>query len=159
MIRFLYIGLFFLFVNMGVGEREYHREYYPNGRLKAQGWEEHGLKQGYWKFYFPNGKSKEMGHFHNGKKSGYWYFNNQYGRLDKEGHYTNGKKSQWWIFYDEKERVDHKCQFHNGIKNGYYLKYKNGGLGSVIKFHNGTPLKEWHDLKSFKEDNDLSDLK
>jgi len=159
MIHFFHIGFLSLLINMGFGKKEYHWEHYPDGGLKAQGWEEHGFREGYWKFYFPNGKLKEMGHFQMGKKSGYWYFYDQHGRLDSEGHYIKGKKAQWWVFYDEKERINHKCPFNKGIKNGYCLKYKGGKLESVVKYHNGTSLKQWHDLQSFKEDNDLSELR
>ena len=37
--------------------------------------------------------------------------------------------------------------------------YKNEELISASKYSKGKKLKEWTDLKSFKRDNKLSDLK
>ena len=37
--------------------------------------------------------------------------------------------------------------------------YKNEKLVSASKFKAGKKIKEWTDLKSFKEENNLSDLK
>ena len=37
--------------------------------------------------------------------------------------------------------------------------YKNEALISAVKFKAGQKIKEWTDLKSFKKENKLSDLK
>jgi len=37
--------------------------------------------------------------------------------------------------------------------------YKNEKLTSAVKYSKGERIKEWTDLKSFKKENKLSDLK
>ena len=69
------------------------------------------------------------------------------------------KKINWWLFYDEQERINHKCQLKNNQKNGFCLMYKNEKLISAVKYKAGRKIKEWTDLKSFKEENSLSNLK
>ncbi len=157
MLRFI---LVFIFLTSPVSlKKEYHREYYENGIIKAQGWIKGDSKEGFWKFYFPNGKLKEQGHFKNNLKVGYWYFYNKEGKLDMEGHYVKGNMTKWWLFYDEKGKVNHKCQLHRGVKNGYCLKYKDEKLKSAEKYNNGKKIKEWYDFRSFKKENKLSDLR
>ncbi|MCK0192723.1 hypothetical protein [Arenibacter sp. F20364] len=139
--------------------RNYLREYYPNGALKAQGWEEKGLREGFWQFFHTNARLMEEGHYKKGIKSGYWYFYTPNGNLEKEGHYSNGDMTMWWLFYDVNGKIDHKCQLRKGIKDGYCLKYKDGKLISVVKYYKGQRIKEWQDFKSFKKENKLSDLR
>ncbi len=154
MSRFLI--LLFLCASLG---KSYHREFYENGQLKAQGWKKGDSKEDFWKFYYENGKISEQGHFKNNVKVGYWYAYDKTGRLKSEGHFDKGNKVNWWLFYDENQKVDHKCQLKDGIKNGYCLKYRNEELKSAEKYKNGKKIKEWFSFSSFKKENKLSDLK
>lgn len=115
-------------------EREYIRLYYPNGNVRAAGWIEDHLREGYWFFYSDNGT------------------------LEREGHYREGRPTDWWIYYDKDGKPAHKCQLEDGIKNGYCLKYTEGELSSASRYSQGRFVKEWKDLKSFKRENSLLDL-
>lgn len=132
------LALSFLFITMVPSKeikKTYHKEYYETGVLKAQGWKDGDIKTDYWFFYWPNGL------------------------LEKEGHFKMGKKADWWIFYDDRGVVVHKCQLSEGKKNGYCLMYMDEELTSAQKYANGKKIKEWYNLRSFKKENKLSDLK
>ena len=78
---------------------------------------------------------------------------------EKEGHFVNGIQSKWWIFYSKKGNTYQKCQIKNNKKNGYCLLYKKHKLTKAVKFKEGVKLKEWNNLSSFAEENNLNDLK
>lgn len=156
---FLFVGIFLFLGNPSQENARYHKEYYPSGKMEAEGWLWNGAKTAYWKYYHPNGKLAEEGHFGKGQREQYWHFYTKAGNPEKEGHYTDGKRTDWWLFYDANGKIDHKCQMKNGKKNGYCLKYQNEKLTSAEKFDNGDKIKEWHSFSSFKRENNLSDLK
>lgn len=156
----LFLGLCTL---IGTGQPKgasYSKEYDNNGKLIAEGWLNMEQKKvNYWTFYHPNGKKSEQGHYKNGKREKYWHFYQTTGKKAKEGHYDKGKMVKWWLFYDHQGRVNHKCQLSGGIKNGYCLKYNNEKLIAAQKYTNGKKIKEWYSLRSFKRENNLSDLR
>ncbi|RDY59419.1 toxin-antitoxin system YwqK family antitoxin [Flagellimonas nanhaiensis] len=137
----------------------YHREYYDNGLVKAEGWKQGDTKEDFWKHYFSNGKIQAQGHYKMDLKDGYWYFHNKEGKLEKEGHFKKGQQINWWLFYDANGKINHKCQLRNGVKNGYCLKYTDEELKSAEKYKNGKKIKEWFSFDNFKRENKLSDLK
>lgn len=57
----LALAIFFI-CSLGV-EKEYHKEFYDNGKIKSQGWKKADSKEAYWKYYHPNGKLMEQGHY------------------------------------------------------------------------------------------------
>ena len=86
----LYVFIFLLpLIASANSEAIYHKEYYGNNVLKAEGWLKDGEKVKYWKFYRPNGKIKSEGHYTAGKKSMYWFFYQANGEKLKEGSFTN----------------------------------------------------------------------
>jgi len=138
--------------------KKYVKEYDRNGNLKAEGWMLGENKDAYWKFYYPNNKLKKRGHFKDNTPIKYWYFYREDGIIESEGHYVNGFKNEWWLFYDKMGNVFHKCQLKNNKKNGYCFRYKNKKLIKAEKYKEGKKMKEWTDFKSFKKENNLSDL-
>ncbi len=152
------LAMFFLFSgNPSKENMRYYREYYQTGKPKAEGWVKAGAKTGYWKFYHDNGNVSEKGDYKNGQRHGYWYFYAPNRVRSKEGHYSNGEKVNWWLYYDTRGKIDYKCQLNVGKKDGYCLQYSNGDISSAIKYAQGKKIKEWHDLRSFKRENRLSD--
>lgn len=152
----LFVVMFSLSIS---AQKTYQKIYFDNGAIKEAGWLNKNEKTDYWKYYHSNGKIKKEGHYNNGQPSKYWYFYHQDGTKKSEGHYRNGLKNNWWLFYDDMEIINHKCQLKNNQKNGYYLMYKNKKLISARKYRAGKQIKEWTDLKSFKKENNLRDLK
>ncbi|MRI01803.1 hypothetical protein GH721_14775 [Kriegella sp. EG-1] len=152
-------SLFFFFGNTSGENIRYYKDYYETGKKKSEGWVKNGVKSGYWKFYHTNGNVAEKGHYENGIRVDYWYFYTPYKVRSKEGHYSRGKKTDWWLYYDKNGRLDYKCQLNTGIKNGYCIQYTNGEIASAIKYNKGKKIKEWRDIKSFKQENKLTDLR
>ena len=140
-------------------KKTYHKGYFKNGKLKEEGWVKNNLKSGYWKFYYTNGNLKKEGHFKKDLETKYWYFYNNDASKNKEGHYLAGKQHKWWLFYDTMGQINHKCQLKNNQKNGYCLIYKMDKLIKASKYKKGKKIKEWSDLKSFKKENSLFDLR
>ncbi|QMU65597.1 MAG: hypothetical protein GKR88_15785 [Flavobacteriaceae bacterium] len=156
--KILLIGFCFVLLK-AFSQKTYHKIYYKNGNLKEEGWIKKNKKNGYWKFYYENGVLKSKGHFKDNLETKYWYFFRKNSIKEKEGHYFSGKQNKWWLYYDDKGHIYHKCQLKDNKKNGYCLIYKMEKLTKVAKFQQGKKIKEWTDLKSFKKDNNLSDLK
>lgn len=151
-----------LFLFLGNASEEigmYHRDFYPTGKLKSEGWLNNGAKVEYWKFYHSNGRLSEEGHYKNDRRIAYWKFYTPIGKPVQEGHYENGEKSDWWLFYDANGKLIQKCQLSNGKKNGYCLQYMDETLTSAEKYQNDKKIKEWYSFSSFKKENSLSDLK
>lgn len=149
----------FSFGNSSEENSTYHKEYYQQGKIKAEGWVKNGLKEGYWKFYHRNGKLSEKGRYIKGQREEYWHFYNETGRPKQAGHYRTGQKSEWWLFFDAQGRINHKCQLDHGKRNGYCLQYMDEELTSAEKYQNGKKVKKWTSFSSFKRENKLSDLK
>lgn len=140
-------------------QKKYHKEYFENGKMKAEGWLKDNKKHGYWTFYHQNGNKKKEGHYKNDLAIKYWYFYRKNALKEKEGHYKNGKQQKWWLYYDTNGNINHKCQLKNNKKNGYCLVYDRQKLVKASKYKSGKKIKEWTDFSSFRRENNLSDLK
>ena len=79
--------------------------------------------------------------------------------MEKEGHFIHGKKVNWWVFYTKDGTLNYKCQFKNNQKNGYCLIYLKDKIVRIEKYNADKKINEWKDIKSFKKENNLSDLK
>ena len=77
--------------------KSYSKEYYSNGNMKAEGWINNSLKEGYWKFYYRNGKLQKEGHISKDRPIKYWYFYREDGKRESEGHFSKGIKHMWWL--------------------------------------------------------------
>ena len=153
------ITITFLLSSTASAQKTYHKSHYENGQLKEEGWIKNNKKTAYWKFYYKNGNLKKEGHFLEGFETKYWYFYHKDSSKEKEGHFKDGKQNDWWLFYNNFGVLNFKCQFKNNLENGYRLCYKNDELQKIEKYTNGQKINEWADLKSFKKENKLSDLK
>ncbi len=153
--------LFFFccFSSISIAQKNYVKEYYSNGAIKEEGWILNNYKTNYWKFYYKNGTLKKEGHFKKNLPTKYWYFYRKDASKEKEGHFVNGKQNQWWLYYDNEGNINHKCQLKDNKKNGYCLVYRKRKLIKAVKFENGKKVNEWTDFSSFRNENDLDDLK
>ena len=110
-------------------EREYLKNYYPNGKIMEEGWLENGKKNRYWLFYFDSGLKRE------------------------EGHYQDDKKTKWWIYYDNNQNILKKCEYKNNVLNGLTIIYHKGRIVAAEKYSMGGKIKTWNTLTEFKKDN------
>ncbi|WP_432411840.1 toxin-antitoxin system YwqK family antitoxin [Rasiella sp. SM2506] len=153
---FFYLGIIcspILFAANPFPEKNYQKEYYNNGTLKAEGWELGATKTDYWYFYYPNGEVASKGSFSNNKREGYWYFYDDNTTLLKQGHYQNGIAEDWWIFYDIATQTEKRFQFKNDKKNGFAFIYKKGRLKRAEAYKNNQKTGEWTSIFAFKKDN------
>ncbi len=154
------LTILFILISISVSaQKTYQKTFFENGTLKSEGWLEHDRKVDYWKFYYNNGTLQKEGHFINNNPGGFWFFYSINGNNESEGHYVNGQKRNWWRFYNNTGQIINKCQFLNDVKHGICLLYKGKKIVKAIKYENGVKIKEWTDLKAFKKENKLSDLK
>ena len=159
-LKFFFLATLFLsFGNPSEKATQYFKDFYKNGKVKAEGWLENGQKIGYWKFYHQNSTVSAQGYYKNGKREKYWYFYSSNKVRSMEGHYEKGKKTKWWLFYDKNGHINHKCQLSGGKKNGYCLQYLNEKLTSAEKYKNGKRIKKWTSYSGFRRENKLSDLR
>ncbi len=106
----------------------------------------------YVKNYFPNKKLKEEGWILDNKKTDYWFFYFENGNKKEEGHYNNNQKTNWWVYYDEKQIMTKKSEYKNGKPNGLSILYTNGQISKAEKYNNGKKIKTWTTLEDFKKD-------
>lgn len=150
--KLLFITLSLCMVMLsGSTEKEYSKEYYKNGTLKAEGWMENNQKNGYWKYYHPNATVQKKGPYHKGEKHGYWYFYSHENNLLKEGHFTNGTRNDWWVFHNGKDAL--KVQYQDGQREGYALVYEHNKLRKALKYEHDKKVGEWTSIIRFKIDN------
>lgn len=135
------------------GAKKYVKEFYNNGQLKAEGWQQMTVKTDYWIFYHPNGSIASKGHFKDNKRHGYWYFYHSEGALEKEGHFILNSAEDWWIFYEIGSSNKSKFQFKNNQKDGICLRYKNKKLVKAERYHKDQKMGEWTSVRSFRRDN------
>lgn len=157
--KYSFIAFFLLISSALFCQKKYVKNYFNNGILKEEGWLTNNQKTDFWKFYHKNGNLKKEGHFKNNLETKYWYFYTRNFVSEKEGHFTNGQKNNWWLFYDAAGNVNHKCQLKNNEKNGYCLLYRKKKIIKASKYKDGKKINEWTDFSSFKNENNLKDLR
>lgn len=132
-------------------EKAYVKEYSDTGILKAEGWIQDDVKEGYWVYYYAEGTPEKKGHYHKGKKHGYWYFYSHKNQLVKEGHFNEGMRDDWWTFYENDSHL--KVQYNKDKRDGFGLVYHNKKLKKALKFEEDKKVGEWSSLMSFRRDN------
>ncbi len=146
--------LFLLGMQAAFGmEKSYHKSYYPDGTIKAEGWLMDTQKVDFWIYYHPNGKVASKGHYKADIMHGYWHFYYPQGKLKKEGHFVLGSVENWWIFYELGSRKKSKFQFKNNQKNGFCLRYEGSKLILAEKYIADKKVGQWTSVRAFKRDN------
>ena len=102
------------------GSRDgYWKEFYPDGKLKAEGTYNNGIQTGEWKYYYPGGKLEQTGKFSAaGKFYGTWKWFYESGQLMREEEYTNGLKDGMHTEYDENGKVVEEGEYTNDEEDG-----------------------------------------
>lgn len=73
--------------------------YYENGRKRAEGSYEHGLKEGLWVSYYDNGVVGQRGTCRKGLRDGLWTLYYRNGNKESEGRYRNDRREGVWVSY------------------------------------------------------------
>lgn len=130
------------------GERDgYWKEYYDDGRLRAEGKYIKDVREGAWKYYHSNGNTEQEGVYTNGKPEGEWRWYYPGGQLLREESYYNGLLDGLMTEYDEAGNVITKGEYVEGKETGewFYRIGDNETLGSYAEgMRNG--LWKYYDL-------------
>ena len=122
---------------------------YKNGIIVGEGIEkEDGNRDGLWKDYYTDGKIKAEGNYTNGKQTGEWKFYHPNGQLEQAGKYNKqGRPDGLWKWYYESGQLLREENFRAGLKDGLSLEYdENGNIIQEGEFINGNEDGPWTEL-------------
>jgi antitoxin component YwqK of YwqJK toxin-antitoxin module len=130
------------------GERDgYWKEYFDDGRLRAEGKYNKDTREGPWKYYHPNGTIEQEGVYAGGKPEGDWLWYYPGGQVLREEAYYNGLLDGMMTEYDEAGNIITKGEYVEGKETGewYYRIGDNETTGNYAEgMRNG--LWKYYDL-------------
>ena len=128
------------------GEVVASRTYDNHGKLTAEGIvDEEGRKQGAWKDYFPDGKIMAEGQYKDNYRTGKWNFYRENGRLEQTGDYNLGWPHGLWVWYYEDGSVLREEEFFNGKEDGKLVEYaRNGSVITKGDYVDGEKEGPWY---------------
>ncbi len=135
------------------------KDYYPDGKIKAEGQYSDNRRTGQWRFYSISGNLEQTGSFNNGRPDGLWSWYYPGGELLREeeyfqgrrdgtlteysltgevittGQYADGEKNDYWTFRsgDHNEEGNYIVGLKDGLWKSYYLNGKIKFRGSYIQ--------------------------
>ena len=125
------------------GERDgFWKEYYDDGRLRAEGKYNKDVKEGAWKFYHENGKIEQEGTYYKGKPEGEWHWYYPGGETLRDEVYYNGLPDGQMTEYDADGNVITKGQYIEGQEDGEWY-YRNGDNETTGSFADGMRNGIW----------------
>ncbi|MCU0460499.1 MAG: hypothetical protein MUF36_00580 [Bacteroidales bacterium] len=127
------------------------KDFYPDGKLKAEGTYSDNRRTGLWKFYTTEGKTEQTGFFNNGRPDGLWkwYYGN--GAILREEEYFQGQRDGAYAEYSETGDVIGQGTYSDGERNGEW-KFKSGDNTEEGKYIIGLKDGLW---KSYFNDGTL----
>ena len=119
--------------------------YNDNGLLLSEGIvDEAGNKNGKWKDYFPSGKIQAEGQYTDSKKSGLWKFNNESEIVEQTGSFNNGRPDGLWKWYYENGKLLCEEEYFQGQRDGAYTEYsRDGVIIAQGQYSDGEKNGEW----------------
>jgi antitoxin component YwqK of YwqJK toxin-antitoxin module len=127
------------------------KDFYPSGKIQAEGQYSDNRKSGLWKFYNEFGKGEQTGYFNNGRPDGLWKWYYDNGSLLREEEYFQGQRDGAYTEYSITGEIIAQGQYSDGEKNGEW-KYKSGNNIESGKYIIGLRDGQW---KSYYPDDKL----
>lgn len=125
------------------GEKNgYWKEYYDDGKLRAEGKYNKDKKTGNWKYYYRNGGTEQEGAYKDGKPEGPWRWYYETGELLREENYFNGLLDGEMTEYDLAENVITKGEYIEGNQEGKWV-YRVGNSIVEGNYAAGMRNGEW----------------
>ena len=81
-----------------------------------------GLKQGHWKEFWPDGKLRAEGPWDNGQKHGYWKYYNQNEVLIQQGKFNNGSWHGHWQWFYNPDQLHRSEHYYKGLEEGDFIE-------------------------------------
>jgi antitoxin component YwqK of YwqJK toxin-antitoxin module len=119
--------------------------YNDNGQLMSEGIvDEAGNKNGKWKDYFPDGKVEAEGQYNNSRRTGIWKFYNASQKLEQTGSFNNDRPDGLWTWYYNDGSVLREEEYFQGVRDGNYTEYSpTGEIISKGEYLDGEKNGDW----------------
>ncbi|MBP1674778.1 MAG: hypothetical protein H6Q24_916, partial [Bacteroidetes bacterium] len=119
--------------------------YNDNGLLLSEGIvDESGNSNGKWKNYYPDGKIMAEGTYTDSRRSGTWKFYNSSSKLEQTGSYNNGRPDGLWKWYYDNGAVLREEEYFQGERDGIYIEYSpEGDIIAQGQYTDGERNGEW----------------
>lgn len=109
------------------------KDFYPDGKVQAEGQYNDNRRSGAWKFYNQAGKTEQTGSFNAGRPDGLWKWYYPGGQILREEEYFQGRRDGSYIEYSETGEIITQGQYSDGEKNGEW-SYKSGDYTEEGKY-------------------------
>ena len=119
--------------------------YNDNGLLLSEGIvDESGNQNGRWKDYYPDGKIKAEGNYNNNRRTGLWRFYNNSSKVEQTGSFNNGRPDGLWQWYYTDGTILREEEYFRGFRDGYYTEYaKDGSIIVTGQYTDGEKNGQW----------------
>lgn len=119
--------------------------YNDNGLLLSEGIvDESGNQNGKWKDYYPDGKIKAEGVYNNNRRSGMWKFYNNSSGVEQTGSYNNGRPDGLWQWYYNDGSILREEEYFQGFRDGSYTEYdRDGSIIVTGQYTDGEKNGQW----------------
>jgi antitoxin component YwqK of YwqJK toxin-antitoxin module len=102
--------------------------YNDNGLLISEGIvDEAGNRNGKWKDFYPDGKVQAEGQYTDNRRSGIWKFFNLAQKLEQTGGYNSGRPDGVWRWYYENGAILREEEYFQGVRDGLCTEYSETG--------------------------------
>jgi antitoxin component YwqK of YwqJK toxin-antitoxin module len=118
------------------------KDYYPDGKVQAEGQYTDNRRTGQWKFYNLQGKVEQTGSFNNGRPDGLWKWYYENGALLREEEYFQGQRDGIYTEYSIDGQIIAQGQYSDGERNGEW-KFKYGDFTEEGKYITGLKDGQW----------------
>jgi uncharacterized protein len=137
--------------------------YNDNGVLVSEGIvNEQGEKTGKWADFFPTGKVMAEGQYTENRRSGLWKFYNTGERVEQTGYFKNDRPDGIWKWYFDNGSLLREEEYFQGKRDGAYTEYsKSGEIIAQGQYSDGERNGEWKfmSLSNTEEGKYISGLK
>jgi uncharacterized protein len=119
--------------------------YNDNGLLLSEGIVDlSGNRNGKWKDYYPDGKVQAEGQYTDNRRSGQWRFFNELEKGEQTGNFVNGRPDGMWKWYYDNGSLLREEEYYQGQRDGSYTEYlKSGEIIAQGQYADGEQNGEW----------------
>ena len=119
--------------------------YNDNGLLMSEGVvDEGGNYNGQWKDFYPDGKIQAEGTYQDNRRTGLWKFYSAAGKVEQTGNYNNGRPDGLWKWYYEDGSILREEEYFLGQRDGSCIEYaENGEILAQGEYSDGERNEMW----------------
>jgi antitoxin component YwqK of YwqJK toxin-antitoxin module len=118
------------------------KDFYPDGKVLAEGQYTDNRRTGLWKFYNAAQKTEQTGSYNNGRPDGVWKWYYENGTILREEEYFQGQRDGMYTEYSIDGQVIAQGEYSDGERNGDW-KLKNGDFTEEGKYIIGLKDGQW----------------